>query len=74
MSNTIFVIANSDGDTTVRVMTEAEFVEQLNQGWYGDAPVFVRDLDKADTNYWPEGAICVIRGSLVTAMNKGMGQ
>ena len=71
MSNTIFVITNNDdGYTTVRQTTEVDFVEQLNQGWYGNPPVFVENLDKADTSCWPEGAICVIRGSLVIPISK----
>ena len=61
----LFIISNSDGDTTVTPKTEAEFLQELNDGDYGDSPVFLTSLDREDTNYWPEGALLLIRGEII---------
>ncbi len=54
----LFLIANSDGDTTVAQKTEAEFLEELNDGDYGDTPVFLSAIER-------EGALLLIRGEIV---------
>lgn len=61
----LFIITNSDGDTRVTPQTEEQFLKELNNGDYGSNPVFLTNLNQEDTNYWPEGAILLIRGEII---------
>jgi len=64
----LFVISNSDGDTDVRMVDEATFLQRLNDGDYGENPHFITMeylKEHSDTNYWPEGAILVLRHEVV---------
>jgi hypothetical protein len=64
----LFLISNSDGDTSVRMVDEGTFLAELNRGDYGPAPRFLTAdelTERDDTNYWPEGSVLVIRGSLI---------
>ena len=64
----VFLIHNSDGDTTVEPLEEHEFVRRLNEHYYGDAPRFIEAdsiSGRHDTNDWAVGAYLVIRGEIV---------
>lgn len=62
---TLFIISNSDGDVSISPKTEEVFLRELDAGDYGDGPIFLTSLDQEDPNYWPEGAILVLRGELI---------
>lgn len=60
-----FLIYNSDGDTMVMEIAEAKLLKELNASNYGERPMFMVAMPESDTNYWPEGALLLIRGEIV---------
>jgi len=61
----LFIIYNSDGDTTVREIEKHEFLNRLNGDEYSSA-LFLNEIpDEIDTNYWPENAHLIIEGNIV---------
>jgi hypothetical protein len=59
-----FVIINSDGDTTVDVVTKDVLLERLDENYYGNRE-FLSSIPKGDTNYWGD-SILIIKGDVVT--------
>lgn len=68
-----FVIRNSDGDTTVTMMTRDELLADLKER-LDDDPDFDTAEDyldgydhdcPRDTGYWPEGKALIIKGSVM---------
>jgi len=68
-----FVIHNSDGDTTVRMLTRDELMADLAERLeddpdYDPAEDYLDGYDKEcphDTGYWPENKALIIKGSVV---------
>lgn len=61
-----FIINNSDGDTTVKTVSKEELLEDLDNGDYGENPIFLDSIPQSDTNYWGEKGYLIIKGSIVT--------
>jgi hypothetical protein len=57
-----FVICNSNGDTRVDQLSQAELNRRLVENYYGDVK-FLVTIPDSDTNYWGE-TILIIRGSI----------
>jgi len=70
MSETYFVINNSEGDTIVKEFTKEKLLEEINDGAWGGDIEYLRDIpDDNDTNYWG-GSVLIIKGSIVTPEEK----
>lgn len=68
-----FVIYNSDGDTTVDLMTKEQLLSRIDNDSYYGGKSFIEDLGKVnnlDTNYWPEQSMLIIKGKIVTPRPK----
>jgi hypothetical protein len=59
-----FVIHNSDGDTTVRSYTKEQLLIELNSNSWGVDVEFIDKIDESDTNYWGDGQILIIKGTI----------
>jgi hypothetical protein len=59
-----FVIFNPDGDTTVRSYTKEQLLVELNDNAWGIDVNFMDKIDEADTNYWGEDNILIIKGTI----------
>jgi hypothetical protein len=62
MEGTYFVIRNSDGETTVRIISKEQLLEDIENGEFGD--VLTEIPENSDTNYWGE-SVLIIKGKLV---------
>lgn len=71
MSDTYFVIRNSDGDTTVEEVTGDELRKRLNteDPYYGSREFFDKMPTERDTNYWGNNVL-IIKGEIVTPKPK----
>ena len=65
-----FIIHNSDGDTTVRIISKEELLKDLDNGDYGEDPIFLDEIPQSDTNYWGEERYLIIKGNIVTPKAK----
>lgn len=65
MDEKYFVISNSDGDTTVTVLTKEQLLKALKENYWGNKEIFETVPNDLDTNYWGEG-IVIIKGKVVT--------
>jgi len=61
-----FVITNSEGDTTVNMRTKTQLLDELDNGDYGEDPIFLDKIPQGDTNYWGESRYLIIKGELIT--------
>lgn len=59
-----FVISNSDGDTTVRVLAKETLLKQIEENYWGDREI-LNKIPDSDTNYWGESVV-IIKGEIVT--------
>ncbi len=60
------LIRNSEGDTYVTKLTEAELLERIEEQYWGSAVKFLSNVPKdADTNMWPEDAILIIACNII---------
>jgi len=59
-----FVISNSDGDTTVDMVSKEQLNERLNEKYWGESAEFFDAMPaEMDTNYWG-GKILIINGDV----------
>ena len=65
-----FIINNSDGDTTVRLISKEQLLRDLDAGDYGTDPQFLDNIPESETNYWGEEKYLIIKGSIVTPKAK----
>lgn len=65
-----FIIHNSEGDTTVRIVSKERLLKDLDNGDYGEYPIFLDSIPQSDTNYWGEERYLIIKGSIVTPKAK----
>ena len=63
MKQNYFVIENNDGDTTVRVYTKEELLDELNEN-VSNKPSLSEIPENCDTNYWGEHRL-IIKGQMV---------
>ena len=66
----LFIISNSDGDTSIRAVSEEEFLSELNDGDYPSVAFLDLIEGSTDPNYWPEGTLLVIKGEVVVPKPK----
>lgn len=59
-----FVINNSDGDTTIRSYTKEQLLSELAQNSWGVGVEFMDKIGEANTNYWGENNILIIKGTI----------
>ena len=65
-----YVIHNSDGDTTVEVMTADTFLERVEEAYWGSEVEYLQTFtDSVDTNEWGNSVLC-IRGDIVFPIPK----
>lgn len=65
-----FVIHNSDGDTSVEVLTEEMFLERVEEEYWGREINYLKSLAGGiDTNCWGNSVLC-IRGEIVFPIPK----
>lgn len=62
---TYFVIKNNDGDTTVNEYNKEELLKSIDDGDFGENPIFINNLKENDTNYWEFGTLLIIKGKIV---------
>ena len=67
MTESYFVIHNSEGDTTVEKLTREQLLERLNpqEPYYGRHTTPMDKIPNEDTNYW-YGELLIIKGKIVT--------
>lgn len=65
-----FLIYNSDGDTHVKTVSKERLLEDLDNGDYGEDPIFLDEIPQSDTNYWGEERYLIIKGNIVTPKAK----
>ena len=58
-----FIIHNSEGDTSVEMLSKEELLERLDEEYYGPVE-FIDKITERDTNYWGEGALLIIKGEI----------
>lgn len=67
MSETYFVIHNSDGATSVEYMSKEEIIKRITPEdgctYYGITD-FLKTIEDSDTNYWGNN-ILIIKGEIV---------
>lgn len=59
----LHIISNDDGELSISVMEESQFLEELAQGDWGEQPVFLSSPDNPQS--WPEGAMLIIQGAII---------
>lgn len=67
MDQIIIVNCSEDGDVSMRVLSEAEFLDKLNKGEFGSPPKFLpaQNLDAFYTDLRQTEGIYVIKGKFV---------
>ena len=60
----VIVLYNSDGEVSLSILSEKDFMEKVNSGWYGDAPKFATQEEATNLNCL-DGKYVVIKGSIV---------
>lgn len=68
MSN-YFIISNSEGDTTVTMVTKQELLGRINEHYWGRREYLSEIPQERDTNYWG-GSVLIIKGEVVTPTAK----
>jgi len=65
-----YVIHNSDGDTTVEVISAETFLERIEEEYWGSEIKYLQTFtDRIDTNCWGNSILC-IRGDIVFPIPK----
>ena len=58
-----FVIRNSDGNTTVRHITEEQLIKALDEEYWGKVEYLSKMPNSIDTNYWGN-SVLIIQGNI----------
>lgn len=59
----IVIHCSEDGDKSISVIREEDFLKDLNAGYYGDKPVFAKPDEKIEMDYFV--GMIVIKGNVI---------